>query len=254
VPLKKEKDKIAAILSLGEDITSVREMENVLDRTKRLAEVGTLALTVVHELRNPLSVIKTAVYNLKRKLRDPLSDTHCATIDKKITEADRIINNLLLYAKLENECSETFKIYDVLNECVETQVKRFKNPDINMNTDMDSVKDVYIEGDPLRLSEVFNNILANAYESFSGGKGIIGVKAAPNEGGNLKIIFEDNGIGINEDSKNKIFDPFFSTKSKGTGLGLSLCKQIISMHKGDIYAENKKEGGAVFTVILPLRK
>jgi signal transduction histidine kinase len=117
-----------------------------------------------------------------------------------------------------------------------------------------ALKNILIEGDPAQLYELFSNILNNAYEAFSGNKGMIEIKGVF-DGGNgvAKVSFKDNGCGIEEEILQKIHDPFFTTKSQGTGLGLAVCSQVARLHSGKIEVTSCMGKGSVFTVILPAK-
>jgi len=110
-----------------------------------------------------------------------------------------------------------------------------------------------IDADILQLKELFNNILNNACDAVIDNKGgvIINCELLEN---NIKLCFEDNGIGINQSDIEKIFEPFFTTKSKGTGLGLFVCYQIIQNHAGTINIKSNPGKGTTVSVTLPLKK
>jgi len=107
------------------DVTKRKNAEDELLKTqtellaaKRLSDIGTLAATVAHELRNPLAAIYMASVNLKRKTESPALEKHFTTIEKKIKESDQIINNLLFYSRLKSPNYETVNLYDIINECI----------------------------------------------------------------------------------------------------------------------------------------
>ncbi len=237
-------DGTQMILEMDVDVTEQRralweliEARTELERTKRLSDIGVLAATVAHELRNPLAAIGMAAHNIKRKTDDPNIEKHVMNIEKKIGESDQIINNLLFYSRIKPPHYEKVKIFDILEECAESLKKQDKK-ELNLVKNFDIVRDSVIEADSIQLKEVFNNILNNVYDAISQNKGTIRI-AGETEEQFVSVNLEDNGPGISEEILGKIFDPFFTTKAKGTGLGLSVCRQIINMHGGEICIESE---------------
>ena len=226
------------------------DAQQELERAKRLADIGTLASIVAHELRNPLAAISLASSNIKRKAANPLLDGHLRNIDKKIAESNQIINNLLFYSRIKQPQFETVDVAAILGECVkgEEDAAPGKAP---AGMELDLAGNNFIEADPLQLKEVFANLLNNARDAVSsvrGGK--IRIRAVENCGF-LDIRVEDTGAGIAKELLGKIFEPFFTTKAKGTGLGLYVSRQIVNQHGGSITIESEPGSGTVVSVKLP---
>ncbi len=239
------------------NIMGIFDAEELLRRRKTedakcLSEIGALVITIAHELRNPLAAIGMAVYNIRRKIKNPDIDKHLSNIDKKVVESDQIINNLLLYSQLKPPNYERVNIFDIIEECDETSNNQSKK-EIRVIKNMDSIKDLLIEADPIQIEEVFSNILNNAYDAVLPDKGEIKI-ISENYADLVKITIKDNGIGIDKSNLDKIFDPFFTTKAKGTGLGLSVCRQIVKMHGGEIGVESESGKGTSISVILPKKE
>lgn len=227
-----------------------------LAQSKRLSDIGTLAATVAHELRTPLGVIRIGAYNMKRKSSDPGLLKHIDHIEAKVVEADKIINNLLLYSRIKTPCLENVFLYDLLNECVREAKESLKERPIRISTQFTCLQGESMRLDPFQMKEVFHNILTNAVDALAGHKkGEIKIHAARRESqGEIAIAFGDNGAGIHKSDLKKIHEPFFTTKSKGTGLGLTVCFQIIENHHGRIEVVSQQGRGAVFTVFLPIQE
>jgi len=221
-----------------------------LDRAKRLSDIGLLAATVAHELRNPLAAIQMASYNIKRKAQNPLLDSHLKTIENKIDESEQIINNLLFYSRIKPPRYENIRISEILLESIKMAQKRFVKNKVALNFDLKSIENASIDIDPLQIKEVLGNILNNAYEAVLSKEGKIEIRGRM-DGNNVEITVKDNGEGIDEEILEMIFEPFFTTKAKGTGLGLTVCKQIIELHGGSIEITSKKNKGSVVTIRLP---
>ena len=245
--LKRDKDAFERLVEkrTGELVQARLELE----RSKRLSDIGALAATVAHELRNPLATIRMAAHNIRRKAPDSSLDGHVATIDKKVGESEQIINNLLFYSRLRPPHYEKVNLFEIIEECLEAmEGKHRKN--ISVSKNIEPLKTLYVEADPVQMKEVFNNLLDNAHDAVAAGEGRIRV-VGERDGGFVRVAVEDNGTGIAADDLAKVFDPFFTTKAKGTGLGLSVCKQIVVLHKGEIEIKSDCGRGTSVSVRLP---
>ena len=226
-----------------------------LESSKRLADIGTLAATVAHELRNPLGVIKTAVYNIKHKAKNKSIASHLSNIDKKIFESDIIIKNLLSYSKVMVLQYKPILIHDLIAECVRNFKSKYRASNVVVNTHCVCKKKDKIEADAVHITSLFSNILDNSYQSFYGNKGVIDIEGVYSRVDNkLRIDFKDNGPGISKSDLDKLFEPFFTTKARGIGLGLTVCKQIVALHNGRICITSKKSQGTTVSIILPITK
>ncbi|HCE44194.1 MAG TPA: hypothetical protein DET40_11660 [Lentisphaeria bacterium] len=220
-----------------------------LERAKRLSDIGVLASTVAHELRNPLAAITITADILRRKAKNLDVENLLGGIEMKVAESDQIINNLLYYSRIKPPHREKIDISPILEECIEL-IEDKSNKDMSIIKNIDSIKEISIEADPIQIREVFNNLLNNAIDAIPSEGGIIKI-IAESKDGFIKVAVEDNGEGIPKNKLEKIFDPFFTTKAKGTGLGLSVCRQIIDFHNGSIHVESEEGHGTTFIVSLP---
>lgn len=230
------------------DLTEQKRAKEVMDRSRRLSDMGTLAATVAHELRNPLAVIKIAVANIKRKKSIEGIDKHLHNIEKKVSESDQIINNLLFYSRLRVPHAQLVNMFDLLQESLAAFETRSKNKKIELEKNFEPLKKEPITVDALQIKEVFTNILDNSYDAVDT-NGRISV-FGESKNGSMIIRFSDNGMGIDRTHLRKVFEPFFTTKSKGTGLGLSVCNQIVNMHGGQIDIQSEPGKGTTVTVSL----
>jgi signal transduction histidine kinase len=226
-----------------------------LENAKRLADIGAVVVTVAHELRNPLGVIKAAVYNIKHKAKDESIASHLNNIDKKIAESDIIIKNLLSYSRVMVPQYKPVLIRDLITECVRNFKAKYNMSDVMVNMRCGCKKRDKIEADSTHLTSLFLNILDNSYQSFCGKKGVIDIESVYNRADNrLQIDFKDNGLGISKSDLDKLFEPFFTTKAKGIGLGLTVCKQIVSIHNGKIDITSKEFQGTTVSITLPISR
>lgn len=248
--LKRDKETFEKLVM--ERTGQLLDVQLELEKAKRLSDIGTLAATIAHELRNPLAAINMAVSNIKRKSSGFPIERHLHNIEKRVTESDHIINNLLFYSRLKPPQLEQTNIGQILDECGQIVQKQDKKK-IAFRKGLAPIKNVFIDVDPFQMKEVFFNILNNAYDAVPAVRGRIDLWAEHKED-ILKIFLQDNGEGILKEDLSKIFDPFFTTKARGTGLGLSVCRQIVTMHGGTIRIESEPGKGTKVEVSLPREK
>ncbi len=221
------------------------------ERAERLASLGKIASGIAHEIRNPLAIINTATYFLEStdESNDPERFQQYKIIKEEIKRANKIIDDLLGFArgiKINPEPIDLVQfIFNILEKLKNTSLlSKFK---IYFYYD---VKEIVVNADKFKLEEVLLNLIRNSAEH-SKDKFIIVINLRLKDNYAL-ISIKDYGEGIKKEHLSKIFDPFFTTKTKGTGLGLSLCYTIIKQHGGSITAHNNPEGGAIFTIKLPV--
>ncbi len=232
---------------------TMEEAKKELADAKRLSDIGVLAATVAHELRNPLAAMRMASYNIRKKAQNPFLDKHLDNIEKKITESNQIINNLLFYSRLKTPHYELSNLGEILEECVNLAKERFSKKSVVVTINVETLKKSNIEADPLLMKELFSNILNNAYDAMNKIEGQIEIGITPNREGISTVFIKDNGIGMDPAILKKAHEPFFTTKSKGTGLGLSVCNQIVHVHKGAISIDSTEGVGTTITIDLPKR-
>jgi two-component system NtrC family sensor kinase len=224
-----------------------------MERSKRLSDIGTLAATVAHELRNPLAGIGLATAVIKKKTADNIIKRQLKGIDNMVAESGQIIDNLLFYSRLRPKHRKTFALHPLLEECIDTLRHAHIGKNIVISKYIDSLKDVQICADPVQIREVFTNILNNAADAVSDHGGEIDVEARVYRE-LIKIHMTNNGRSISMRNLKKVFDPFFTTKAKGTGLGLTVSMQIVKMHGGSINIKDRNGKGTSFIITLPKRE
>ncbi|MFA5117729.1 MAG: PAS domain S-box protein [Candidatus Omnitrophota bacterium] len=261
-PVKDPSGGTEGLVLILVDVTHRKLAEEELSKTQKelaaaqhLSVVGMLAATVAHELRNPLGVIRTAAYNIRRKtLNSPFLEGHLGNIEKKVIESDQIISNLLFYSRIKMPQYERVNLSAIIEECLATAKNNFPKAKVVLKKKLSGVHGLYVEADPLQVKEVFSNILNNAYQALPNEKGKIEVEASLEEPlGLVNVSFTDNGVGIEPENLQKLAEPFFTTKTKGTGLGLTVCYHVVNLHGGKLEVKSQK-GQTVFMVRLPLKQ
>jgi signal transduction histidine kinase/CheY-like chemotaxis protein len=242
-------------LELYYDVTGERQIQSKLLQTEKMAAVGQLVSGIAHELNNPLTSIMGYAQLLLGHGLNPAQFSEANKVFHEAERARRIVKNLLYFAR-ENE-PERMRVD--LNEIVERTLAlrsyELKVEDIMVETDLAADLPVTM-ADPFQLQQVVLNLLVNAEQALlhDRGKGRVRMRTRLAEGNRISIEVSDDGPGIPREIVSRIFDPFFTTKPSGlgTGLGLSIVYGIVKQHDGEVTAENRPEGGARFTVELPI--
>lgn len=233
--------------------------QELIRRADRMASIGELASGIAHEIRNPLAGIQGAIQILAEGF--PKEDGRkqvTEEIQKQICKLERLVKNLLNYAKP----APTSYLPTDINLLVDKVLSFFMTQGGN-SEDFKIEKKFYfplpkIMLDPNSMEQAFLNIVLNAQKAMPrGGTFTVSTRhlnQSEDDRNEIQIIFEDTGVGILKENLGKIFNPFYSTRSDGTGLGLSITKNIIDQHEGRIDVESQVNVGTKFTITLPITK
>jgi PAS domain S-box-containing protein len=233
-----------------EDITEKKKIEEELFRATKHASVGRLAAGVAHEIGNPLASISSLVQELQAESLTSFTKESLTTINQHVHRIARIVRNLGDFARLYPRQKVPTSLREILENTLSLvrYDKNFKK--IEIRADVGDTPPLTI--DPDQIQQVFLNLILNARDAMpDGGHLDISVKQAD---GHVEMRFADTGRGIDAEVKDKVFDPFFSTKgpTKGTGLGLSICYSIIKDHGGTIEIDSEKGKGTRFIIKMPV--
>ncbi len=231
----------------------LKEMQEKLVHSEKLAALGKLAGIVGHELRNPLGAIRNSVYFLRLKLGPALQDEkikrHLEMLDQEISNSDRIISDILFFSRVK----PPIFTQNNLNAILKASLKKVMiNPNIKVETELAELP--LIPSDEGQMVQVFFNIILNAAESMPEGGKLTISSSVKQDRDFIKVSIKDTGEGISKENLSKLFEPLFSTKIKGTGLGMVACKSIIENHKGYIRVESEKGKGTLVMVELPIKQ
>jgi signal transduction histidine kinase len=219
-----------------------------LVRQERLAAVGELASTVGHELRNPLAVIMNVLYLLETGVQSDGNESmlrHVATAKRETSAATLIVSDLLDYSASREPMITPVQVADLVDEALSVvpppagvEITRQYEPGITVSADRDQIRQAVL------------NLITNGYDAMRDG-GALTVSAAAAEG-SAQITVADTGLGMDEETRESIFAPFFTTKARGIGLGLSVTRRIIEAHSGTITVQSTPSIGTSFTITLPV--
>jgi len=229
--------------------TLLRENQNYLIQTERLADIGKLAATVAHEFKTPLVTIGGFARRLKRMLgSDSPEKKDLDIIALEVSRLEKITSELLEYSRKTHLEKRLHNINILVRNSLDFMKNQIKSANIELLTNFD-INEPRVELDERRFRQVIYNIIGNALEAMNpGGKLMITTKA---ENGYVELKIEDNGRGISEDDKIHLYTPFFTTKSGGSGLGLPISKKIIEDHGGRIEFESQLSSGTRFSIFFP---
>ncbi|MDY7034615.1 MAG: ATP-binding protein [Thermodesulfobacteriota bacterium] len=286
-PIWEKEGRISKFIEISRDITKrKREEEEITRRLERMvkerteqlkatheklihqdkiASLGKLSASVVHEINNPIAGVLNLIKLIKRIMKEgPLTKKdldkfshYVDLMDRETTRTSRIVSNLLAFSRQSKMEMMKLNLNKLIEQALFLNLNLLKINSIKVEKRLDSQLPE-IEGSADQLQQVFMNILSNAaeaMESRSGGVLTIATEKAPKTG-NILVTFKDTGGGMSEKDRLKVFEPFFTRKKKGkgVGLGLSVAYGIIQEHDGSISVASAVGKGTTFSIELPLKQ
>ncbi len=244
----------SAIYALRE--RRLRAMDEARERTirsLRLDIAGMLATQVAHELKNPLSIMTNAAFLLRTSNvhLDPTAAQQVQIIEEEIKRADRIISDLLDYAKLAEGRIESVLVNDSIDESLAALKNELDSGGVEVQRNY-ALDMPFLFIDAGQLRQVFTNILINAADAIEN-RGAITITTSYSTDAFIEVSIADTGNGMPPDVLAKIFTPFFTTKEKGTGMGLAIVENVVRVYRGEISAESEPGKGTTFHVRFPTR-
>ncbi len=230
------------------------EAQKQIYNAEKLASIGRLASGVAHEINNPLNGIKNCLYAIyKEPANQQQTKEYLKLVEEGINYIETVVQKLLSFARQQEKAMVYLNINEVIQKVSRLLDFRIKNKQIQFQLDLD-LKLPNIQADEQLITEVFMNILLNSIDAVNEAGSII-IKSRLLDPKQLYVSVIDNGIGINEDNLQNIFEPFYTTKGpkEGTGLGLSVSLGIVEAHRGNIEVKSIPNKETEFKVILPIK-
>jgi len=257
-PLVTKKFHVIGRLIIMDDITERVELETQLSQSDKLSSIGLLAAGVAHEVNTPLAVISSYAQMLSKQLQ---ADSQKSSVLEKITRqtfrASEIVNNLLNFSRTSGTEFTEVDVNKVIADTLALLEHQFRTSRVRVQDELAEHLPL-IQGNTGRLQQVFLNLFLNAKDAMPNG-GTLRIASSNGEGVNVVIC--DTGTGIAQENIQRIYDPFFTTKtapregqSRGTGLGLSVTYGIIQEHAGKIRVESRPGEGTTFYLDFPLSR
>jgi signal transduction histidine kinase len=246
--------KTSGIIISVRDITVERKLEQQVVQSERLAAMGAMIGGVAHELNNPLTAIMGVSELMQDTETNEVSRKQLAILQQQARRAAEIVQNLTYFSRPPAPGKSKINLVEVVERTLNLHAYSLRKNNITV----DFLKEAgvpYALGDPHQLMQVFLNLIVNAEQAIreARDKGTLRIRLGRGEN-SVWVSFHDDGPGIPKETLSSIFDPFYTTKrpGRGTGLGLSICKSVLKEHNGSVEAANSPEGGAIFTVTLPI--
>jgi nitrogen-specific signal transduction histidine kinase/NAD-dependent dihydropyrimidine dehydrogenase PreA subunit len=235
--------------------SEMRDVHRHIINTEKLASMGQMAAGVAHELNNPLSTILLYTHILRKKLKDRDDLGHDLTLVAEESErCKKIVGSLLDFARQSRVHLDSVDVRDVIQQAVDSAAATAQPTGHVVDLVVDVAPGLRADLDRDQMTQVLVNLVKNGVEAMEGRDGAVRVSAREVEGGGrVRISVRDEGAGIPRSARDKVFQPFFTTKSigKGTGLGLPISYGIVKMHNGTIWFETETDCGTTFHVELP---
>jgi signal transduction histidine kinase len=235
------------------DLTRQRKLEAQVQRKERLSAMGELASGVAHEIRNPLNTIGTIIQQLDKDF-EPVSDTEefhdlARLVHGEVKRINKTVSDFLKFSRPDPIHPEKFQLRILFEQIAQQYNSLLQENNIKLENHINWNGEVY--WDQSQIRQVLMNLIQNAIDAMEkGGKIILSVNLEKAK--EVVISVKDNGPGIPDDIRNRIFNLYFTTKAKGTGIGLSIVQRIIYEHEGLISVDSKVGFGTTFHITLPL--
>jgi PAS domain S-box-containing protein len=251
--IKDDLDQPLRIDGIASDITERKRLQEQLRRTERVAELGTLASGMAHEIGTPMNVILgRAEYLMERTKEEPVRKG-LQTIVSQVERITRVMNQLLAFARRRPIERRALDLRRTIEDNLEIFQERLAHNRITVETACaDACPVVHADAD--QMSQVLINLVVNAIHAMPDG-GFLKIALVPRQD-MVELTLSDTGQGMSPEVIAKIFDPFYTTKEfgNGTGLGLTVVKGIIEEHNGTIHVESEVGAGTMFTICLPIHQ
>jgi signal transduction histidine kinase len=233
-----------------------RELEEKLREAEHLSGIAQLAKGIAHEIRNPLNFISLSIDHIKKKYM-PREDeekarfeTLIVSIKHEIQRLNKLVGDFLEYGKPLRLSLQVIDMGGLISEVLELVKAKAEKDSIRINYSDGNIPKLSV--DPELIKTCIFNIILNAFQAMPAG-GELTVQTKMSDG-KAYIVFEDTGIGVTKENMEKLFDPFFSTKSTGLGLGLAMTKRVIEEHGGKADFQSTEGVGSVMTISLPVNE
>jgi two-component system sensor histidine kinase AtoS len=248
-----EGKKIGA-LCIFQDITEIKALEEKLRQADRLAALGTVSAGLAHEIKNPLSAIKTFVQLLPKKFESPsFMEKFNITVPREIDRINLLVEDLLELTRRRIRPMVNLDVNLLILQVIDLHGEEMAKRQILFEDHLDRTIP-QIQGDSEKLYRAFSNMVINSIQAMPNGGRLV-ISSGPDQVSSMvKINFRDTGVGMDEETTKNLFNPFFTTKEKGAGLGMALSEKIIEDHRGTIEVMSEKGVGTAFVIYLPVVK
>ena len=254
-PGRKDSDVVVVL----QDLTPARQLEERLEQLDRLANIGTLAAGMAHEIKNALVAGKTFIDLLLEKHQDA---ELVEVVRRELGRIDALVSRMLKFAGPARPAFSEVRLHEILEHSLRLVQPQLEGKAIALSRSFQAARDL-VRGDDSQLQQAFVNLFLNALEAMApnGTLSVATEVILPDarsarrrefaDRAQLRVAVKDNGAGIPPEHMARLFEPFFTTKPNGTGLGLPITQRIILEHRGAITVESQPGQGTAFQILLP---
>ncbi len=249
--LRDDEGGVIGRIALFRDLSELQHLRKEVERSQRLAAVGSLAAGVAHEIRNPLSSLKGFATYFRQRYGGVPEDVKVADIMiQEVDRLNRVITELLEFSRPMELKRKATDLAGLVRNALGTIEGHARERGIAVQAHLPpGLPEAAI--DPDRMTQVFLNLFLNALAAMDRG-GVLTVGIARQDDDTLRVSVADTGTGISREDLGRVFDPYFTTKPSGTGLGLAIVHRIVEAHGGEIRLESEPGKGTTFSILLPI--
>jgi two-component system sensor histidine kinase FlrB len=236
------------------DLTETRKLQERVSHLQRVSALGRMVASLAHQIRTPLSAAMLYAANLSNsRLTAENRNNFAGKLTSRLVDLEKQVNDMLMFAKSgENQVLEQVSLQQLLTEVHQgSEALVVENGQYSVEL---PEPDICILANKTSLASAITNLVHNAVQVVGKGVNIhLAARRTNNIPNQVCISVEDNGPGVKPEQIEKIFEPFYTTRSQGTGLGLSVVKTVAQAHQGKVEVVNKESGGAIFNLYLPIK-
>lgn len=236
------------------DLTETRQLQERISHLQRVSALGRMVASLAHQIRTPLSAAMLYAANLSNsRLKSDQKVSFANKLSSRLVDLEKQVNDMLMFAKSgENQVLEQVSLQQLLtsvHQGADTMVQQAGTMTVELPE-----PDILLLANKTSLASAITNLVHNAVQVIGDGVQVhLAARRVSNNPNQVCISVEDNGPGIDTALAEKIFEPFYTTRSQGTGLGLSVVKTVAQAHQGCVEVTNKPSGGAIFSIYLPIK-
>lgn len=254
-PIRNSAGVVVGTSKIARDISLMKKMERQLIQAEKIATMGRMAATIAHEINNPLAAIMNLVFLAKDCCGgNPEAVSYLKSAERELRRVSHIARQTMGYYR-DTGARTAIACNELINEVVPVYESKMRNRGITVERDFD-VPPLLVASKG-ELSQVFSNLIANAVDAMPDG-GCLRIQIKSSTPGEIQIVFEDQGIGIQPENLSRVFEPFFTTKGNlGTGIGLGVARQLVEQHGGRMDLSSSVvpgHSGTTVDIVLPLSK